>query len=93
MFDIKKISKLSYLKLTDEETHSMKQDLNEVIGFFDKLKGAKTDLKELKDYAEGENLFRHDEVQSQKKMTEGLLENDKVEEGYFKVPPVLKGKA
>ena len=73
---INKLSKLAKLKFDDHAKEKIKNDLDKIIKFIDKL--------------EEVNNFRDDTVKDEVSQAEALKNAPKKDSDYFKVPTVLK---
>ena len=88
---IEKLSILSKLELSKQEKEVVKEDLEKMIGYFNKLEELDTkQVEALSHIFSIQNVFREDIVEN-KNRKEKILENapDGINE-YFKVPNTLR---
>ena len=88
---IEKLSILSKLELSKQEKEVVKEDLEKMIGYFNKLEKLDTkQVEALSHIFSIQNVFREDIVEN-KNRKEKILENapDGINE-YFKVPNTLR---
>ncbi len=88
---IEKLANLSRLEFKDEEKEEIKNDLQKMIGFIDKLNELDTTgVGPLLHMSENVNVFRKDEVNGEIP-TEEVFKNAPLHaNGFFKVPKVIK---
>ena len=88
---IDKLAHLSRLEFADEEKQEIKNDLEKMIGFIDKLNELDTTgVEPLLHVSENINIFRKDEV-SGSISKEDVFKNAPLhDEHFFKVPKVIK---
>jgi len=89
---ISKLEKLSRLKLKNEEKEQIKQDLNKILGMFDKLSEVNTDDVEPLRYIldEHSKYLRDDTVSNELTNSEALKNAEESQEPFFVVPKFLK---
>lgn len=88
---INKLSKLAKLKFDDHAKEKIKNDLDKIIKFIDKLEEVNTDNVDPLIYLSEEvNNFRDDTVKDEVSQAEALKNAPKKDSDYFKVPTVLK---
>ena len=88
---INKLSKLAKLKFDDHAKEKIKNDLDKIIKFIDKLEEVNTDNVDPLIYLSEEvNNFRDDTVKDEVSQTEALKNAPQKDSDYFKVPTVLK---
>ena len=88
--DVEHIAQLARLKFNENEVENFTDQLNEILGYIEKLNELDTEnVEPLSHPVEGSNVFRQDqEVESIK--TEDALKNaPHSTEEYFKVPKVI----
>ncbi|MDE3214576.1 MAG: Asp-tRNA(Asn)/Glu-tRNA(Gln) amidotransferase subunit GatC [Bacteroidota bacterium] len=88
---VDKLAHLSRLEFNEEEKREIRQDLQKMIGFIDKLNELDTTgVKPLLHMSENVNILRQDVV-SGMLGREDALKNAPVQDGaFFKVPKVIK---
>ena len=88
---IQDLSRLAKLKFDEKSAEKMKEDLDKIIGFVDKLSEIDTEgIKPLIYLSDEVNVLRTDEI-SHKISQENALKNaPQKDSDYFKVPTVLK---
>ena len=88
---IKHISKLSRISVDEKRAEKLKDDLNSIFEFIEKLNELKTDdVKPLTSIAETTLKFRSDEIKS-KNIREQIIKNSPEDnEDYFVVPKVIE---
>ena len=88
---IEKLANLSRLEFMEEEKEEIKNDLQKMIGFIDKLNELDTTgVEPLLHMSENVNVFRKDEVNGEIR-TEEVFKNAPLHaNGFFKVPKVIK---
>lgn len=90
---VEKLSLLARLKFGDEEKLFIKDDLEKMIRFIDKLNEIDTsDVKPLLHLNEDINIFRKDQVELMCSKEDALKNTSLKDETYFKVPKVIKIK-
>lgn len=88
--EVEHIAKLAKLKFTDAEVLKLQGELNNVLGYIDKLNELNlTGVEPLENVNESENIFREDEVKPGLTKDEALKNAPSKSENYFKVPKVL----
>ena len=87
---IEKLANLSRLEFMEEEKEEIKNDLQKMIGFIDKLNELDTTgVEPLLHMSENVNIFRKDEVNGEIP-TEEVFKNAPLHaNGFFKVPKVI----
>lgn len=84
------IANVSKLEFKNEEKTAIKEDLNKIIAFVDKLNDINTDNVEPLIYmTEGVNVLREDISQDTITHDEALKNSPDPDTDYFKVPKVL----
>ena len=89
---LKKIAKLSKLEFKEEEAEKIKEDLNRMLNFIEKLNEMDTEnVEPLKYINEDEGYFLRPDIPERVITQEEALKNapDK-DSDYFKVPKVIK---
>jgi len=88
---IEDLSRLAKLKFDEESAEKMKEDLNKMIGFVDKLSEINTEGVEPLIYLSEEvNVLRTDEIANEVSQEDALKNAPQKDSDYFKVPTVLK---
>lgn len=88
---IDKLSKLSMLQFSDEEREAIKNDLEKMIGFVDKLKELDTSgVEPLLHMSSNVDVLREDVPGNMLSREEALQNAPKHDDTYFKVPKVIK---
>ena len=88
---IDKLANLVRLEFNDEEKKLIKKDLQEMIGFIDKLNELDTTgVEPLLHMSDNINVFRDDEVAGMISREEALKNAPMHDEQFFKVPKVIK---
>lgn len=84
------IANVSKLEFKNEEKVAIKEDLNKIIAFVDKLNDIDTDGVEPLIYmTEGVNILREDVVEETITHEEALKNSPDPDTDYFKVPKVM----
>ncbi len=84
------IANVSKLEFKNKEKLAIKEDLNKIIAFVDKLNDIDTEGVEPLIYmTEGVNVLREDEVKQSITHQEALKNSPDPDTDYFKVPKVL----
>lgn len=90
---IEDIAKLSKLKFDESSSEKMKDDLEKILAFVDKLNEIDTKGVEPLIYMSDEvNVLRADEISEETAQDEALKNAPQKDSDYFKVPTVLKNK-
>jgi aspartyl-tRNA(Asn)/glutamyl-tRNA(Gln) amidotransferase subunit C len=88
---VDKIANLARLEFNAEEKQNIKNDLQEMIGFIEKLNELDTtDVEPLLHMSENVNVLREDEVQGAISREEAFRNAPLHDEQFFKVPKVIK---
>jgi aspartyl-tRNA(Asn)/glutamyl-tRNA(Gln) amidotransferase subunit C len=88
---IQDLSRLAKLKFDEKSAEKMKEDLNKIIGFIDKLSEIDTEGVEPLIYLSEEmNALRVDEIAHEVSQEDALKNAPQKDSDYFKVPTVLK---
>jgi len=89
---VRHIAKLARLKLSDPEANTYQKDLNDILGYVEKLREIDTEnVRPMSHVLELSNVWREDKP-AKSKRTESLLSNAPTREGdYFKVPKIIEG--
>ena len=88
---IEDIAKLSKLKFDESSSEKMKDDLEKILAFVDKLNEIDTEGVEPLIYMSDEvNVLRSDEISEETAQDEALKNAPQKDSDYFKVPTVLK---
>jgi aspartyl-tRNA(Asn)/glutamyl-tRNA(Gln) amidotransferase subunit C len=85
------LAHLARLSFSDDEKEDLKQDLEKMIGFVEKLKEIDTTgVEPLLHISDAENVLREDEVKQTITKQEALLNAPKANDDFFIVPKVIK---
>ncbi len=85
------LAHLSRLDFSDEEKIELKQDLEKMIGFVEKLKEVDTTgVEPLMHITDAVNILRNDEVEKTITKEEALLNAPQTDGNFFIVPKVIK---
>ena len=88
---VDKIANLARLEFNSEEKENIKNDLQQMIGFIDKLNELDTTgVAPLLHMSENINVLREDEVKGSISREEALKNASLHDEQFFKVPKVIK---
>lgn len=88
---IEKLSRLAMLSFDENEKEQIKQDLQKMIGFVDKLKELDTTgVEPLLHLTPNQNILRTDECGPMLSRSEAFLNAPNHDEQFFKVPKVIK---
>ena len=88
---IEDIAKLAKLKFDESSSEKMKDDLEKILAFVDKLNEIDTEGVEPLIYMSDEvNVLRVDEISEETAQDEALKNAPQKDSDYFKVPTVLK---
>jgi len=88
--DINKVAHLARLELSSSEVDSLTMDMNNIIGYIDKLAELETENIEPTSHAVPvTNAFREDIRKDYFTVQKGLANAPDSEEGAFKVPKVI----
>ena len=89
--DVNYIAKLAKLEFKEKELMDLAKDLNEILGYMDKLNELDTENIEPLSYPIKENnVFREDELKDSATSESALLNAPDATEHFFKVPKVIK---
>jgi aspartyl-tRNA(Asn)/glutamyl-tRNA(Gln) amidotransferase subunit C len=87
---VRKISNLARLEITALEEEALLQDMNNILGFMDKLNEVDTSGVEPLVYLTDEvNVFRPDEVRKESSVQEALQNAPLHDDSYFKVAKMI----
>ena len=88
---IQDLSRLAKLKFDEKSAEKMKEQLEKIIGFVDKLSEIDTEGVEPLIYLSKEvNVLRTDEIKHEVSQENALKNAPQKDSDYFKVPTVLK---
>jgi len=88
---INKLANLSRLEFEDEEKEDIKNDLEKMIGFIDKLNELDTTgIQPLLHMTDNVNVFRKDKIQGEISRDEVFKNAPLHDNEFFKVPKVIK---
>jgi aspartyl-tRNA(Asn)/glutamyl-tRNA(Gln) amidotransferase subunit C len=88
---IQDLSHLAKLKFDASSAEKMKEDLEKMIGFVDKLSEIDTEgIEPLIYLSEEKNVLRADEIANEVSQENALKNAPEKDSDYFKVPTVLK---
>ena len=89
--ELKKLGKLSRLKIVDENSQRLIKDLNEIIGFIDQLNEVNTENIKPLSSVTGHPLPLRDDKISDGNINSAVLKNaPEQNSGYFVVPKVVE---
>ena len=83
--DVKHVSELARVTVTDEEAEEFVEEFNDVLGYFETLDDVPDDVESEDDL---ENVMRADEPEPSLPQDEALENADETEDGYFVGPTV-----
>lgn len=87
---IEKISGLACLEFEDEDKEKIRQDLEQILTFVEKLRELDTeDVDPLIYLSDKTNVLREDRVSGSISHEEALLNAPEKSDGFFKVPKVI----
>lgn len=87
---VDELAHLARLQFEGEEKERIKQDLNRILGFMEKLNEIDTEgVEPLIHLSEEVNVLRNDEVRSTVTQQQALKNAPQRDSDYFKVPKVL----
>ena len=88
---IQDLSRLAKLKFDEKSAEKMKEDLDKIIGFVDKLSEIDTEgVKPLIYLSDEVNVLRTDKIANEVSQENALKNAPQKDSDYFKVPTVLK---
>jgi aspartyl-tRNA(Asn)/glutamyl-tRNA(Gln) amidotransferase subunit C len=88
---VEKLAKLARLQFNEEEKAEIKKDLQQMIGFVEKLNELDlTGVEPLMHITDEKNVIREDEIKASITREEGLKNAPDHDERFFKVPKVIK---
>ena len=88
---IDKISRLAYLEFGEEEKEKIRQDLEQILTFVEKLKELDTDdVEPLVHLSDKKDVLREDRMIQSLGTEEALLNAPKTSGHFFKVPKVIR---
>lgn len=88
--DVEHIAQLARLKFSENEIENFTDQLNEILGYVEKLNELDTEnIEPLSHPVEGSNVFRDDLEKGSIKTDEALKNAPQSNEEYFKVPKVI----
>ena len=88
--DMQDLQVLARLKVSDEESHRLKDELNKVMAYFEQIKDLDTDgIEELARPIDTFNVFREDKHIPTYNQAEALKLAVEAEDGFFKVPRTI----
>lgn len=88
---VENLADLSRLKFSDKEKAEIRQDLQKMISFVEKLNEVDTSgVEPLLHMSEVTNVYREDEMQGSMPREEALANAPVADANYFKVPKVIK---
>ncbi|GBD89529.1 glutamyl-tRNA(Gln) amidotransferase subunit C [bacterium BMS3Abin04] len=89
--DVKYIATLARLEFTENELDNLAKDMNEILGYMDKLNELDTENIEPLSYPiEKDNVFREDILKGSVTSESALMNAPDATEHFFKVPKVIK---
>ena len=88
--DMQDLQKLARLKVSDEESHHLKDELNKIMAYFEQIKDLDTEgIEELARPIDTFNIFRKDEQIITNSQADALKLAVEAEDGFFKVPRTI----
>ena len=88
---VDKIAHLARLEFENEAKEEIKKDMNNMLGFIDKMKELeKSNVEPLIYMSDEVNVLREDEVKHEITQDEALKNAPKHDSDYFKVPKVIE---
>ena len=88
---IDKLAHLSRLEFNESEKHEIRQELEQMIGFIDKLNELDTKgVEPLLHMSDNINIFRKDEVKGEMQRQDVFKNAPLHDDQFFKVPKVIK---
>ena len=85
------LSRLAKLQFDKQSAEKMKEDLDTILGFFEKLSEVNTDeVDPLIFMSEEVNILREDSIANEVSQENALKNAPQKDSDYFKVPTVLK---
>ena len=88
---IDQLAHLSRLHFSDEEKIAMKEDMQKMIAFVEKLKEVDvTNVEPLMHMSDSINVLREDEIKGSISREDALLNAPLKDEQFFKVPKVIR---
>jgi len=88
---VNNLANLARLSFSEQEKAEIKDDLQRMIAFVEKLKEVDTSNTEpLLHMSEAMNVYREDAVQGSMNKQEALANAPAADDNYFKVPKVIK---
>ncbi len=91
--DVEKIAKLAKLKFSDKELEDFTPQMNDILGYMEKLNELDTEKVEpLSHPVEQTNVFREDKLKTSITTEEALKNAPSKDEHHFKVPKVIGDK-
>ncbi|HEX5651974.1 MAG TPA: Asp-tRNA(Asn)/Glu-tRNA(Gln) amidotransferase subunit GatC [Chitinophagaceae bacterium] len=91
---VEKLARLARLRFEDEEKKAIKNDLQRMIGFVEKLNELDLDtISPLLHMSDEVNVLREDEIKGSVSREEALKNAPDHDEKFFKVPKVIRNPA
>lgn len=88
---VEKMARLARLEFNDADMESIRQDLEKMIGFVEKLNELDTEnIQPLIHMSESVNILREDEVKGSTTRDEALSNAPDTDGEYFRVPKVIR---
>ena len=89
--EVEQVAKLARLALTEAETTAFSQQLNQIVGYVQKLKSFSTEGVEPTSTVPGQsNVFRPDQVQASLSTEQALSNAPDAEAQCFRVPKIIQ---
>ena len=88
---IKKIAKLARIRISDDDTASLQNDLNRIVGFVDKM--SEISIEKVEEFRFGETSLsemRLDEETEENNAEQILLNTKNKKEDFFVVPKIVE---
>lgn len=91
MVHVKKVAKLSRIRMSDEQAQNFTKELDNLIGVLDKLHEINTDnVQPLVSVSDGQTPLREDVVTDGNKIKDVVLNSPDTKYDYFVVPKVVE---
>lgn len=88
--EVEHVARLARLKLTDEQSATLVDQLSDVLTYFDKLNELNTaDVEPMSHAVQLSDVFRRDSAENSIERDEALANAPAQQDGFFKVPKVL----
>lgn len=89
--DVRYVANLARLQLAEDEVESLKNDMNQILGYIETLNELDTDnVEPLEHVTEVETYFRPDVAKSPLSHEDALKNAPDADSDYFRVPKVIE---